>query len=236
MKVIPVLDFLQGNIVLAQHGQRDSYLPVNSKLCPCSEPMEVIKRILSITDFDTIYIADLDSIEKNQFKPEIWQAIFNKLPQIEFWIDIGGQVTNWNKFFINYNNAKPIIGSESFTSVDQLENTLSSLSDLQATLSLDYKNNELLGPPNLLDELRVWPKNIIFLNLNQVGSFQGLDVKMYNQVSQSLPNDCNLYIGGGIKNKDDLIKAREQQISGVLIASALHNQTISREELDEFTR
>lgn len=235
MKVIPVIDYLQGHVVLAKYGLRERYQAINSKLCTSTEPAHVIESILSITDFNTIYIADLDSIENNQIDPEIWQTLVSRYPEIEFWLDIGWQATNWLELFGDQSNLKPVIGSESFSSIAALSSTLTTLKHFSPILSLDFKDNQLLGPQALFNELRVWPQNVILLNLSQVGSLQGPDFSTLNKIAHQLPDDCCLFLGGGIKDGNDLQRAKENNFSGVLIASALHNETVTQKELLQFT-
>ena len=235
MKVIPVIDYLQNNVVLAKHGQRERYQPINSKLCTSTKAAHVIESILSITDFNTIYIADLDSIEKNQLNTDIWPEIFSSYPEIEFWLDIGSKASQWNEIFYGIDNVKPVIGSESFISVEQLTSTLNTLKQCSPILSLDFKDNQLLGPQTLFSEFQEWPQNIILLNLNQVGSLQGPDFKTLEKLARKLPGSCNIFLGGGIRNKEDLRQASQRNVSGVLIASALHNKAITQKDLSEFT-
>jgi phosphoribosylformimino-5-aminoimidazole carboxamide ribotide isomerase len=101
-------------------------------------------------------------------------------------------------------------------------------------LSLDFKNNQLLGPQPINSSTIKWPQNIILLSLDQVGSSLGPDFSILDKLSPHLPADCHVYIGGGVRNRDDLVQARQRNIAGVLIASALHNKMITHEDLAEF--
>ncbi|MEW8382346.1 MAG: nickel transporter, partial [Candidatus Thiodiazotropha taylori] len=62
MKLIPVIDLMNGIVVRAIRGQRQSYLPSSTPLCQSSQPEAVISALLSLYPFDTLYIADLDAI------------------------------------------------------------------------------------------------------------------------------------------------------------------------------
>ena len=59
--VIPVLDLMIGQIVLASGGVRDEYRPVSSKLTRSSEPLDVAKAMFYQTGCDCLYLADIDS-------------------------------------------------------------------------------------------------------------------------------------------------------------------------------
>ena len=81
MKIIPVIDYMQGQVVLAKSGQRSSYQPVKSLLCPSANLNDVVENILSLTDFNTIYI-DIIINSKSSKSPEtfgtsiIWQKLY----------------------------------------------------------------------------------------------------------------------------------------------------------------
>ena len=235
MKVIPVIDFYQGQVVLAKHGHRGNYRPINSRLSENSDPVSIVESILSITEFNTIYIADLDSIENSKPNHSVWNRIFQQFSSTKFWLDIGHQVDEWTTFYANTANASPVIGSESLNSLDQFRHVMNAVKNFSPVLSLDFKNSGLLGPASFADSSMEWPDNIIVLNLDQVGSLNGPDFSTLKKVTAFLPPKCHIYLGGGIRDTNDLRLAREHNIAGVLIASALHNRNINRDDLEEFT-
>ena len=61
MQVIPVLDLMIGQIVLAQSGNRDEYRPVHSRLTGSSQPSDVAQAIFNQTGCNQLYLADIDS-------------------------------------------------------------------------------------------------------------------------------------------------------------------------------
>ena len=235
MRVIPVVDYYQGQVVLARHGHRDHYQPIKSRLAKNADPISIIQGILSITEFNTIYIADLDSIERDHHKHTVWLEVFRQFAHVNFWLDIGHQVDQWAELYADIGNVSPVIGSESIESLKSFEQTLSNTDAYSPVLSMDFKNNQLLGPQSFIQSRFEWPTNIILLNLDQVGSFKGPDFSSIEQLTPYLPEKCKIYLGGGIRNKQDLEQAREYNIAGVLIASALHNRNISRHDLEDFT-
>ena len=235
MRIIPVIDYYQGQVVLAKHGQRERYQPVTSMLSKNTDPASIIQSILSITEFNTIYIADLDSIERNQTNHAVWLKIFHQFSDIHFWLDIGQHVNKWRQLYADMANVRPVIGSESITSIDTFQQTLKLTNQYSPVLSMDFKNNHLLGPPSFLASCSEWPDDIILLNLDQVGSLGGPDFSSLDKVTPYLPAKCNIYLGGGVKDRKDLEQARKCNFAGVLIASALHSKNLSRDDLEEFT-
>jgi len=61
MQVIPVLDLMIGQVVLAQGGNRDEYRPVHSRLTGSSQPLDVAQAIFNQTGCNWLYVADIDS-------------------------------------------------------------------------------------------------------------------------------------------------------------------------------
>jgi phosphoribosylformimino-5-aminoimidazole carboxamide ribotide isomerase len=68
----------------------------------------------------------------------------------------------------------------------------------------------------------------IIIDLDRVGSFKGIDIGM---IQKLLSIDMKLYIGGGIRDINDIVLLDQMEVYGVLIASALHNRSINIDEL-----
>lgn len=230
MKIIPAIDYMNGKVVLAEKGDRSNYKVIRSNLCKQADLASIIESILSLANFNVIYIADLDCIENKQLNKSLWLKILNSYPHIEFWLDLGNQVSPWKQLMQNTKNARPIIGSESFPNLSTLENGLHIVKDSNPLLSIDIKNNKTLGPKNLLDDFNQWPQDIIILSLNRVGSLMGPDVDLLAKYKAKLSN-CNIYAGGGIRNIQDIQHLDALGLAGVLLAKSLHNGALGHKEL-----
>ena len=88
--IIPVLDLMIGQIVLAQGGKRDDYLPVNSKLTRSSQPLDVARAIYHQTGCRTFYLADIDSFAGAEPNWKVYQQLLEA--DFGLWID-----ANWLK-------------------------------------------------------------------------------------------------------------------------------------------
>src|SRR5262245_9451555 len=64
MEVIPVIDLRGGVVVRARMGQRDHYRPIETPLSATSDAVDVTRGLLSLFPFRTLYVADLDAIER----------------------------------------------------------------------------------------------------------------------------------------------------------------------------
>ncbi len=229
MKIIPVIDLYKGLVVHAVAGNRKNYKTIDSKICSSANPFDVVEGYLDLFSFKSIYIADLDALEQQGDNTKIIKLLCNKYPNIEVWLDCGTSTEKYLQQEI-YNNLRLILSSESITTTSVFTTLLDQYSEHRFILSLDYKANELLGTNDLFNTKKYWPKDLIVLNLNNVGVKQGfkypLQLKQHNLI-----NDFNVYYGGGIRNTDDIEKLASIGFSGALISTALHSQTISSTEI-----
>ncbi len=230
MHILPVIDLKDGLVVAARLGKRQTYKPLTSPLCPQSELLAVIRAYLRVFPFRAFYLADLNAIEENGNNHALIAHLLNAYTDISLWIDSGA------KPFINDNcsafrtRVSNVLGSETGISIEQLDYYMRK-SD--CILSLDYRHGSLLGNPNLLAQPSRLPQRIIVMNLDQVGSHAGPDLEHIRVLADSLPGK-RIYAAGGVRNVEDLRELAKQGIQGALIASALHNKTITSEHLAEF--
>ena len=234
MKIIPVIDYKEGNVVHAKFGMRNDYKPVSSSLCGSSDIYDVIDAILTIDNFKTIYIADLDCIEKQHLNSELWATLSTEYQNINFWIDFGSMYKQWHKSAVNTANIRPILGSESFKSSHELNAAIKILTSSQPLISIDIMDNNILGPEDLLLSFQSWPNDVIILSIDHVGSHSGPNINAITQI-QSYNSDRKIYYGGGIRDKNDIHQLKDFNIQGALVASALHNGKLTHQDILELT-
>lgn len=90
MRIIPVIDLKGGHVVRAFRGERASYAPIVTPLAASSTPEAVVAGFLRLYDFDTLYVADLDAIERCGGHAQTICALALAFPQVSFWVDDGG--------------------------------------------------------------------------------------------------------------------------------------------------
>lgn len=230
MDIIPVIDLLDGHVVHAVRGQRDNYQPVQSRLCPGSNPLDIVQAFRAIHSFRTIYIADLDSISGTGNNNSTVEELRTSFDDINFWLDSGNETLNIIQIK-NQDQLIPVIGSETGISPRMLSDLLTINSG--AILSLDFMGQAFKGDPELLEHTSTWPVNIIIMNLARVGSCLGPDTELIRHIRDRAGNR-NIYIGGGIKNLDDLLLLESMEIAGVLLATTLHDRTITGNQIARF--
>lgn len=154
-------------------------------------------------------------------------------PDTQFWLDIGSKVDQWPSFMPSATNVRPIVGSESFSTTEELCTIIQTLAAFKPLLSIESLGKKMLGPAGLISSIQHWPKDLIYLQLKRVGSATGPDID-WIQANSEILKDFNLYIGGGIRNIQDIQTLKEQNMSGVLVANSLHNNSISPQQIKAF--
>src|SRR5579862_1653459 len=62
MRIIPVLDLMQGQVVRGIAGRREEYKPLVSPLAASADPLVVARAFRDHFDLSELYVADLDAI------------------------------------------------------------------------------------------------------------------------------------------------------------------------------
>lgn len=226
MDIIPVIDLMDGQVVHAKHGNRGKYLPIQSTLCTSSAPDEVLACLLQLYPFERLYIADINAIQSNGNHSNIIQNIRKQQPDIEIWLDAGINDANQASNLLK-SGIKPVLGSESFTEIDTYL-AIQEVLNGNFLLSLDSKANSNLGPIEIFKNSALWPKQVIAMTLDKVGSGQGPSIDRL----QSLQTDrSQIYAAGGVRHMDDLMDLSRKGIHGALIASVIHSGVLGRDEL-----
>jgi len=220
IEVIPVLDLKGGAVVRARHGLRHSYAPIVTKLARTSAPLDIAAGLLTVHPFRTFYIADLDRIELRGGHEESLDALGAAFPSLEFWVDAGVRdAEEADAWLARHPSAHLVLGSESLESA-------TALADLAAInriiLSLDFRGDRFAGAETLYDMPHLWPRRVIVMTLARVGGDAGPDMDRLLAVKRHAP-DVMLYAAGGLRGAADLARLDQIGISGVLVASALHD-------------
>lgn len=224
MQIIPVIDLKRGRAVHATGGNRQHYPPLQSVLSQRTEPVELIADLLDWYPFSTLYIADLDAIMSGRMpNMALFQALSSAFPQLIFWLDVGLTSLAQREAFADFSTIRLVLGTESLPCPNSAWTA-----DDQAILSLDFKQGQLLGSADWLSCAEYWPKDVIVMNLDAVGSASGVNVELLEHVKKQR-EDIRVYAAGGVRSVEDLSDLKQAGIRGALIATALHQGTISPE-------
>jgi phosphoribosylformimino-5-aminoimidazole carboxamide ribotide isomerase len=234
MQVIPVIDLLNGEVVHAKKGLRQTYQPMHSPLCSSSDPLTVVAAIMAMHPFKQLYIADLNAIQKLPNKTRSNYAsiaqISHAYPELELWLDAGFQhsadLLKWQTL-----NVSIILASENF---HDMQDYLALSQQHEFILSLDFFSDGFHGPKALFKQTEDWPERVIIMSLSDVGANQGFNKARLVEIMQS-NKGSRLYAAGGIRDEQDLLSLKALGVHGALMASALHNQQISGASLTKLS-
>ena len=221
-QLIPVIDLKDSDVVHARAGKRDSYQPIeqHSNIVKESSIESVLNAFTQLFSFKTFYIADLNAITGHGDHHSLILTTLAKHADREFWIDDGKQQA---QTLDNADNYKTVFGSE------VQESDIQAMKDEQI-LSLDFMQGKFLGPASWFEHHRLWPKRIMIMNLDYVGSQNGPDFDTLSEFVVRYP-DKQIFAAGGVRNNDDLYQLQETGVAGVLLASALHRNKINFDRL-----
>ena len=146
-----------------------------------------------------------------------------ELPGVELWLDAGFTDPASALALITQlpDNVTPVFGSETLRA-----DTASDLPH-DAVLSLDQRHAMPLGDATLWHDATHWPSRVIVMSLDRVGSFGGPDLATVADIRRRAGNDRTIVGAGGVRNVADLSAAAEAGADAWLIASALHDGSIS---------
>ena len=240
-KIIPVIDILNSKTVHAKKGERTKYKPLKSYLFQSSNPVEIIRILRKKYNFELFYIADLDSIIKKAPNFQILKEIL-KISNIEFILDPGIVDLEDISNFLRFRIKNLILGLETIKNFKTIIQSLQILNQNNIIISVDMYNGQILSnakeiktqnPIKLIKKFEsIGIKKIILLDLFRVGQKIGGIPQLYLDILHNFNGD--VYVGGGIKNYTDILNFKEQNFSGVLIATALYDGTIEIENLRYF--
>mgnify|MGYP000005728550 CR=1 FL=1 len=221
IQIVPVIDIKDGRAVEAKAGKRDQYRGLRSNICNSSNPLDVANAYERL-GFKEVYVADLDGILNSKPNLDLIRDI-----SIRTGLSIMADIGIWSPDdVITLERVKPIIATETFSSLNMLEFP----SDF--ILSLDTRNGELLCGMHLdlKDFMRIIRDSkkineIILLDLARVGMLKGPNLRLCEYALRELPGK-NIIYGGGIRDGRDLEDLSRVGIKKVLVGSAVHSGSI----------
>lgn len=246
MDIYPVLDLRGGQVVHAVAGQRHRYQPVQSCLTGSTDPVDLLKAMQDRLGLNQFYVADLDGIQNNT--PD-WKTLA-RLSQMSatLLIDAGFRRIDDARLlqshgFRSDSGVRPILGTESFEELDQLQPA--DFDD--PVISVDLRAGQLqLADPALRESTQPLElihslasrgfQDLIVLDVAAVGTGEGVPTLSLIRSARAIDCSLRFITGGGVRSERCVLEARHSGIAGLLVASAIHSGTLGRAEFDRFTR
>jgi phosphoribosylformimino-5-aminoimidazole carboxamide ribotide isomerase len=227
LRIIPVLDLKGGEVVRAEGGRRDRYRPIVTPLSASAEPAAVAAGLRTLHPFPTFYIADLDAIEGCAPKGAALAQLRTMPEPPELWVDAGVRDEPALASTLAEPSLFPVLGSESQPDGALLRQYRD---HPRLILSLDFFADGFRGPPSLLDEPELWPQTVVVMTLAKVGSAAGPDLARLLDIKARAGNR-SVIAAGGVRNIPDIRALLSLGIEGALVATSLHDGTLTREQL-----
>ena len=230
-RIVFVIDIFKGIAVHAVRGERLKYQPFHgSKICTSSDPLEMITELKP----HEVYIADLDRLQRIG---ENFETIEQITAITKTMVDIG--VETKEDIVKCAGIADTVILGTETASLDLIERAVHSYPG-RINVSIDIKSGKVLTkdrkmgkePLELIRSMNEYDiKDIIILNLDKVGTGQGIDAELFCNIVRISKH--NIMAGGGIRDMSDINILKDLGVGGALVATALHNGKIPLELIIE---
>ena len=250
MHVIPVLDLMIGQIVLAQGGNRDEYRPVHTRLTGSSQPLDVAQAIFNQTGCNWLYLADIDTFAGAAPNWQVYEQLLER--GFGLWIDADwltndrfSQITDR----LSLERLKIIVSSETLSSVEQFSVFETLINDgVSVIFSLDKKGDAVVSQSSQTSPLTKMSetdlvrlayqnnvRDLIVLDLNQVGTGRGFQpsgssATLIKSLKEELP-DLRITSGGGVRGPADVNQWVATGCDHVLVASAIHSGAFTPDDI-----
>ena len=241
MNVLPVIDLMGGLVVRGVAGQREKYRPVESLFASNATPGSIAAGLVKQFGFSDVYVADLDAIAGAPPSVAAYDEI--EAAGLNLMIDCGATTPATCSGLLRGSSRSVVLGLESVRDRCSIAEFPAALGVEAVVFSLDLK----AGRP--LTQLAEWidcpPAEIaaaaieagfarlIALDLASVGVKQGPTVAHLCQSIRQRHPAVELISGGGVRQLDDIQTLCTAGCDRVLVASALHDGSLTREGLAE---
>ena len=240
MRIIPVLDLMNGQVVQAIRGERDTYQPIESILTSETNPLAVAQALQAETGCREFYIADLDAL---QGKGHHWGVIRQLCSELkaDLWIDGGVTQPATALNALSTDSIHVIVCSETLQDPEFNLDLEDGLPSERLLFSIDIVKGKVLARSSALKDLnplaaldllsrRGWSR-FILLTLDRVGTGAGFDWALLKAARRRFP-ELSLIVGGGARKPHDINRLSSLNLDGALVATALHRGWITRQDLE----
>jgi phosphoribosylformimino-5-aminoimidazole carboxamide ribotide isomerase len=239
MRVIPVLDLMNGLVVRGIAGRRDEYRPIVSRLTASSRPFEIARAYREHFGFTDLYLADLDAIAGQPPALDLYAALRDD--GFRLWIDAGIRCTADGDLLAAAGVDCIIAGLETLAGPAVLTELCRRSEEARVAFSLDLRNGRPLGdcaawqaadPVALAGQaVSCGARRLIVLDLARVGVGSGTGTEDLCRRLSAKFQGIELLAGGGVNSAADLQRLQQCGVAGVLVASALHDGRLGRADL-----
>jgi phosphoribosylformimino-5-aminoimidazole carboxamide ribotide isomerase len=238
MRIVPVLDLLGSQVVRGVAGRRDQYRPLQTRLVEGSDPVSVATAIRGTFGYSQFYVADLDAILNGEPNWSILQALC--AARFSLLVDAGIRRSQDAGPIFDCGVDQVVAGLETLEGPRELTELVRQYGSGRIMFSLDLRDGKILSNGS------AWPSEpfevarcaieagcteLVVLDIARVGTGGGVPtLGLCKQMRRTFPA-VTILTGGGVRGIEDLRTLDRAGIDGVLIASALHDGTITPSDL-----
>lgn len=229
--VLGVIDLRGGLAVRARGGRRDQYAPIEhvaGTVVRSGDAEDLAREYVDQFGLTQLYVADLDAIEGERAQAELVQRIAST-SGASVWLDAGIASVSDAQRALDHGATRLIVGLETLPSFQTLESIVKSVGRDAVVFSLDLRDGKPVArasdlatqPPHdlLMQAVAAGAVAAIVLDLARVGAGSGLDLELLARLRAA--TSIELYVGGGVRDANDLEQVRRAGCNGALVASAL---------------
>ena len=240
LRLIPVLDVMEGRVVRGVAGRRQEYRPIESVLIESSEPGQVAQALRSHFRLSSLYLADLDAILRSAPNLNVYRSLTEA--GFTMMVDAGLHRCDDAAAILATDVGQVVAGLETLEGPRELMRLVEQYGSSRVVFSLDLLDGRPLGqtgkwrradPFAIAQEaIEIGCTELIILDIAHVGTARGIStLPLCAAIRRAYPL-ATLFTGGGIRGRDDLQSLDQSIVDGVLIASALHNGSIGPADLE----
>ena len=244
MNVIPVIDLKNGQVVRGVAGQRDQYRRIQSQIVANAAAGPVARALGEVVRHQRFYVADLDAIAGAEPDWHAYEQI--RAGGGAIMIDAGVNSVERAGALVAFADRQPervsiVVALESSANPDELQQLVARIGSKRAVFSLDLREGRpftgAAGWRHLSAQdiakcaVQSGFERMIVLDLAAIGLDAGPRVLELCRHIRDRHSHVELTSGGGVRSVDDLRLFHRAGCDNVLVASALHNERITRSDL-----
>jgi phosphoribosylformimino-5-aminoimidazole carboxamide ribotide isomerase len=237
MRILPVLDLMNGVVVRGVAGRRADYRPVLSRLTASCHPLDVAAAFRAHFGLTELYVADLDAIAGAAPALSLYTEL--RAAGFRLWVDAGLRAADAGPL-VCAGVEGVVAGLETLPGPQALAELCRDWGE-RIVFSLDLKEGRPLGNLEAWGVADAWSvsaaavaagvRRLLVLDLARVGVNAGSGTEEFCARLAATCPGLEVAAGGGVRGRADLERLRAGGVQVVLVASALHDGRLRREDL-----
>lgn len=230
MEIIPAIDISNGKCVRLYKGKK------GTEKIYYENPLDALDFWIN-QGAQRLHFVDLDGAWGSDINKQLLKNMIRKASEIVK-IQIGGGIRSYEMAIelIEVGADRIIIGTLAIKNPEIIEKLAKDIGSEHIIVALDYKNGKITThgwtKKTNIDPFTFGKKivdfgagYILFSSVEADGAFTGPDLQNIEKMVNSV--NLPIYIAGGIRNEEDLIKLKKIGVHGVIVGKAFYEKKIS---------